>query len=66
VHLRPSASRLLEACVTRTLGEGERLTTVKLGRWAWLSRFDADDYVEVLRPEVDTGDDQSAVSAPAA
>jgi hypothetical protein len=103
--------------LTRTLGEGERLTTVKLGRWAWLSRFDADDvaefveemanalisrdvaavldalmgweetaaaladpermaahtggfdlddYVEVLRPEVDTGDDQSAVSAPAA
>jgi hypothetical protein len=27
--------------------------------------FDPDDYVEVLRPEVDTGDDQSAVSAPA-
>jgi len=28
--------------------------------------FDPDDYVEVLRPEVDKGDDQSAVSAPGA
>jgi hypothetical protein len=34
--------------LTCTLGEGERLTTVKLGRWAWLSRFDADEVAEFV------------------